>query len=265
MNNINFTTWANSFSGCDGGNKDASIWVSGIEWGLGKEQKQTNLEYEEYLENYFQRDLPQSIQKGKAEISSIYDWEEQLKYNYGKILAKLYLVIKDKSIESYKNLTLFKGNEIFKINLYPIAFPNTNDNTYQEFWEKYNLEKTTGFDNNTDYRYWCFYNRFPIFTEFLKSNKESKLIICTGTDYIFDFCSAFITDKYSIKIHNEKIKTVTKKGNVIYKKFYWIFDKNNLIVVVPFFTGRNGLNSNEIIIELASRIKNILKGNKIFI
>src|SRR3990172_9532296 len=32
-----FEKWARGFSGCDGGNPKGSIWLCGIEWGLGKE------------------------------------------------------------------------------------------------------------------------------------------------------------------------------------------------------------------------------------
>ncbi len=30
-----FIQWATSLSGCDGGNPEADIWLSGIEWGGG--------------------------------------------------------------------------------------------------------------------------------------------------------------------------------------------------------------------------------------
>lgn len=265
MENAKFYKWANSFSGCDGGNKDAPIWVSGIEWGLGKEKGQSDQDYEKYLKKYYQNDLPQAIDNGNTEISSIYDWKEQLKFGFGIVLAKLYSVIKGFDIDSYKNPEIFNGNELFKLNLYPIAFPNTKPETYLDFWEKYKLERITGFHDNENYRIWCFYNRFPIFNKILKSNGSSKLIICTGIDYLLDFYSAFITDKSSSKIYIEKIKTTSKNGNTFYKKYYWTLDKKNLIVVVPFFTGRNGLNSNEIIVNLGTRIKNILDSYNIIL
>jgi hypothetical protein len=121
----------------------------------------------------------------------------------------------------------------------------------------------TGFHNKENYKLCCFYNRFKFFNDKVKNSKDPKLIICTGIDYLYDFYSAFVINKGESIINKELIPILSKKGKSYDKYFYWILDGKNLILIVPFFTGRNGLNSNEIIEKLADRIIKLLKANNI--
>ena len=264
--NENFNNWAKSFSGCDGGNIEASIWVSGIEWGFGKERNENEKEYEEKLKKYYETDLVAEIHKGSVSVPKIYNFKESLKYKFGEVLAKLLFAIMGKNVSGFREIANFSGQEIFKLNLYPIAFPKSDESLHNEIWKKYKLNSFTGIKNDRNYKFWCFYNRFPFLLEQLilsKKGTKSKLIICTGTDSIHNYCSTFILDKYNLDINEEVIKVQTVNGNDNSKKMFWIMDNNNLIVIVPFFSGRNGLNSDILIEKFGKRIKDILEENKL--
>lgn len=43
----NFKEWACSFSGCDGGDLESSVWLCGIEWGYSNPDGLTDEEYQE--------------------------------------------------------------------------------------------------------------------------------------------------------------------------------------------------------------------------
>ena len=115
-----FVEWTCSLSGCDGGNPDAPIWICGIEWGFSKRDGDP--------ENYYKNILPHEITKGAyTPPSQKYDWDESVKFIYGRAIAKLYASINGESVSNY--LEVIKkcdGSEIFKLNLYPIAFNSTD-------------------------------------------------------------------------------------------------------------------------------------------
>lgn len=47
--NETFAKWAKSYSGCDGGNPERSIWLCGIEWGLSSEKYPDSDRGQDYL------------------------------------------------------------------------------------------------------------------------------------------------------------------------------------------------------------------------
>jgi hypothetical protein len=163
-----FYEWATSLSGCDGGNTEANIWLCGIEWGAAS-----------YNNGEYYDKLQQEIEAGKVTPKTSFDWEDSLTYTYGRSFAKLYTSFKGESekVEDYKKFIREKCNdsELFKLNLYPIAFDSTNE----ALWKKHGLAKITGFDEKNLFQTWCVFNRFPKFTE-LRKEKKPKLIICTG-------------------------------------------------------------------------------------
>ena len=124
-----FIDWACSFSGCDGGNPGAKLWICGIEWGGGSKE-------------YYNDVLPEQIQEGEYVPPKIYPWKETLKEPYGRNVAKLYTVIKGGNVEAYRDVAELPGLDIFKMNLYPIAFRNTDD----QLWKSNGLDKLTGFE-----------------------------------------------------------------------------------------------------------------------
>lgn len=50
-----FKGWSCSFSGCDGGNLNADLWLCGIEWGQGS------------YGGHYEEELPEEISKGAVE------------------------------------------------------------------------------------------------------------------------------------------------------------------------------------------------------
>lgn len=173
----NFKDWACSLSGCDGGNINAGTWLCGIEWGGGSD------------DDAYYKELPNQIKNGAlTPEQGFYDWKDSVTYPYGRSFAKLYSAIDGERVEDYFELLSNKwdGSEIFKLNLYPIAF----DSTDADLWQKYRMNEITGFDEKHLFQTWCFTNRFPYFSQ-LRKEKCPKLIICTGVSYLRDFFICF--------------------------------------------------------------------------
>jgi hypothetical protein len=245
----NFKDWACSFSGCDGGNINAATWLCGIEWGGGS-----------YGEGkYYKEELPKEIANGKVyyDEDQPYDWKYHTSHRYGISFAKLYAAIKGKKVEEYKNLveSTWEGYEIFKLNLYPIAFDSTDEN----LWQKYKLDTITGFDEKYIFQTWCFVNRFPYFSDLRRKHKP-KLIIGTGISFLRDFFICFGGNKKTqTRIQYDEIEPdlsakVSKK-----RRFYWVnIDEHSTLVVIPFFSGSYGLNSNHLLQEMGNRIRAIV-------
>lgn len=236
-----FIEWACSLSGCDGGNPEADIWLSGIEWGGGDE--------EYYLA------LPNHISKGSYTPSGSYDWKDSLTYPYGRNVAKLISAIQGKNVEGYREYANnASGNELFKMNLYPIAFRNTDET----LWKKYSLDKVTGFEEKELFRTWCFLNRFPAIAEVVAKQEKPKIIIGTGISYLVDFFSCF-SGKIGIKtpIHTAKITSDSSQSSNRYqRRYYWAqLDNGSALFVIPFFSGQYGLNSNYLIQQMGEIIR----------
>ncbi len=238
-----FIEWACSLSGCDGGNPYAEIWLCGIEWGGGDKS---------YYEN-----LPQEISKGAYTPSGLYDWKDSLNYQYGIKVAKLIAVIKGKDIGTYRQFAeRCNGSEIFKMNLYPIAFRNTDD----ALWKKYGLDKITGFEEKHLFKTWCFLNRFPAVSKLAKQ-KKPKVIICTGLSYITDFFVCFASGiGTETPINTGTIPpNRTQTSNQYSRRFYWAkLCNGTALFVIPFFSGQYGLNSDHLIQEMGKIIKNTI-------
>lgn len=244
--NENLKKWVCSFSGCDGGNINSDIWLCGIESGYSQGTK-------EEIKNYYQEKLKCEIEKGKVENPrENFSWKDSLTYTYGRNFAKLYKAIKGEKVDDYRNIE--NNEDLFKLNLYPIAFPSTD----HRFWTEYNLYEATGFKDKYLFNIWCFFNRFSFFSKIRKENNP-KLIICTGVDYLKDFLMCFGAENIN-KIETGNIKAEsdankTKNG----RTYYWVKVDKTLLVVIPFFSGRYGLNSNHLLQEMGSEIKKLLK------
>lgn len=249
MNANNFTEWASSLSGCDGGKLEKSIWVCGIEWGIERGGS---------VEDYYSKKLPEEIRNGEYKPQEKYPWIENLKHPYGIKVAKLVAVIYGRKVEDYKNFVeKADGSEIFKMNLYPIAFHNTSDH----LWKKYGLDKLTGFKEKHLFKTWCFFNRFPKFAEKVKE-KEPIIIIGTGISYLTDFLLCFHGCDKNISPNIELSYIDSSSSTNSYRRyFYWtkINEGKTTLFVIPFLGGYYGLNSDELIQKMGNRIKEITK------
>jgi len=236
-----FKEWACSLSGCDGGNPDAEIWICGIEWGLGKKDNAAE---------YYNTTLPNEIAQGKVTPFGPYDWKGTLKTPYGKNVAKLVCSIKDGRAADYPDYIEKNQPEIFKLNLYPIAFNNTSS----QLWNNH-LKKLTGFDEKYLFKIWCARNRFPHFSE-LVSRKNPKWIIGTGISYLMDFFVCFAGNNLlNTGIGDGKI---TKASDNSTRSYCWAkLTDNTTLVVIPFFSGSHGLHSDELIEKMGKIISNL--------
>lgn len=249
MGTDNFKKWACSLSGCDGGNFYADTWLCGIEWGAGSQDDGI----------YYKKDLPEEIAAGTATPPhEKFDWQESITYPYGRSFAELYTAMKGKNIESYKEFIAgLDGSELFKLNLYPIAF----DSTDEGLWEKYKLDEITGFDEKHLFQTWCFLNRFPAISAIREGRlpRPPKLIIGTGISYLLNFIMCFGWDQYSCgTIRYGDIEPVSENNKRKKRRYYWIeLDGHTTLVIVPFFSGPYGLNSDYLLEEMGKRIREI--------
>jgi hypothetical protein len=243
----NFQNWACSLSGCDGGNLDADTWLCGIEWGGGS--------YNDGI--YYKKHLPDEIENGKVNIeNNLFDWKTSITYPYGRSFAKLYAAIHKEDVNNYRELALKKwdGSEVFKLNLYPIAL----DSTDETLWHKHKLDRITGFDEKHLFQTWCFMNRFPAFSE-IRSQKRPKLIICTGVSYLRDFFMCFGgNQKSSALIKYGVIEPASESNRQNKRRYYWVkIDDYTTLIVIPFFSGTYGLNSNHLLQEMGNKIREL--------
>ncbi len=235
----NFIDWACSFSYCNGGNADADIWLCGIEYSNGSE---------EYYKN-----LPDEIKQGSVKQIEQFDWKDSLKNKYGMNFAKLYTAINGKDVKDYKDVAQLTGDELLKLNLYPIRFNSTQ---HHSRWHEYGLDKITGFESRHLFNEWCSRHRFPFFAQKRKEHNP-KLIICTGIDYLLDFLMFFGAENIDKTIQTGKIVPQSEK-NRHDRTYYHVKVGETLLVVVPFLSGPSGLNSNYLLQQMGNEIKNLL-------
>ncbi len=249
--NKDFKKWARSLSGCDNSNLAAEIWVSGIEFGLSQEKDITS--YYSGLNNEM-KDI-----NYKPNFKNFIWDDDGLTYTYGRNLAKLLCAYKGKNVSSYNDIeTYCSGSNIFKMNLYPIAFRGTSP----ELWVNHNLEKITGFETKHQYMTWCNLNRFPYYADLVYKHKP-KLIIGTGITYLSEFFTCF-TKHSEKKIHSVKtgvLEDKSKSSNNNYiRRYYWgKINEQTTLVVIPFFSGRYGLNSDVLRQEMGDKLRSLNK------
>lgn len=242
----NFRKWACSLSGCDGGNEDADFWLCGIEWGhRGSEDG-----------SYYRNELPKEIAAGTYSYDTErYNWRKTLKTPFGRNVAKLYAAYSGYDVENYKDLSkAYNGTELFKLNLYPIAFHSTDP----KLWKIWGLQDITGMPEKHLFQTWCFLNRFPAISK-LVNEKRPRVIVGTGLGYLRDFFMCFGgSGKTADQINVGEIEPQQNSNNRGNRKYYWAkVTPNTTLVVLPFFSGSNGLNSNYLIQKAGDRIREL--------
>lgn len=104
-----------------------------------------------------------------------------------------------------------------------------------------------------------FFNRFPHSAKFRKK-KKPRLIICTGIDYLKDFLMFFGGNKEGdiIEKLNVGILKPASGKNHYDRQYYWVkLSEKTLIVIIPFFSGRYGLNSHHLLKEMGEAIRKL--------
>lgn len=248
----NFQDWARSLSGCDGGNLAADTWLCGIEWGGGS--------YGDGI--YYREDLPKEISRGTYKPESKYDWEHSFRGRspFGRNFAKLYAAMEgEEDVGAYREIATSKwnGSEIFKLNLYPIAF----DSVDPALWRENGLGKVTGFADKYAFQAWCMFERFPEFAA-LRKTYNPRTIICVGVGYFREFLLAFGANAGDCAgIQNDGIIPVSSSNKPHARQYHWVKIGDTNLVVIPFFSGSNGLNSNYLLKEMGTRIRNLRLAN----
>ncbi len=225
-----FEAWAKSFSGCDGGNLNGSIWFSGIEYGGSK------------LSDFIPLEDP--IDMSDEDVRKNY-----FNYQYDRKVMKLYSSIIGRSAGDYREVFHFTNafkndSDVFKMNIYPLAFKND----WKGNWTKELYEKT-GFISKTHYQSWCQLERFPIIKNWVR-NYQPKIIIATGLTYSLEYRMAFCGIEAAFKEPSSK--------DVQGKKIFWIEvpDCETILFIIPFL-GPGGLMRDDHIHDFGLRIADI--------
>jgi hypothetical protein len=213
-----FAKWVRGFSGCDGGNLDGKIWICGIEYGGGDDEKSIA---QELLKDVSLPPLPRKNHK------------DYLDYPYNRAILKILCSLSGFS-GSYTDFFSEKkcftpDSDYFKLNLYPLGFRAIEPSLWQECHAK-----LTGLETKDAYKRCCERLRFPWLNNLI-SRHEPALVLCTGTSYREQFFAAFS--------HGEHPAVDRRAGKPI---AYTVTNQGKTLVAVTYFpSGPHGLNSNQ--------------------
>jgi transcriptional activator of eps genes len=225
-----------SWSGCDGGNPKASIWICGIEHGGACEP-----------------DTPLCEEKNPGAwdekfISSHPDFRT---WQYHRKVAKLMLAIARlrkprreghaKDYLAYMKEELYvRDGDTFKLNLFPFSSPSTSPSHWERVYEPV-LEMT-----RQEYGELCHQDRFSFFAG-KRREYSPKVVLGTGKTYRNSFAHAF------------GFPDMPPERFFIGQRECWRYkDYGSTLIVTPFFGGRWGMNSDALLEELAKEIAGIL-------
>ena len=201
-----FETWAQGFSGCDGGNLHGSVWFCGIEWGMGKDH-----------------DLETELDLSVSEPPQIYETpSEILNYPLGIKLIKLITAMRGGAVHDYHRVAyetpypFHRDSDYFKLNLFPVAFRKVDP----KLWvEKYRA--ATGLSTRDEYLQWCQENRFPKMRSWMERGRP-ELIVGVGSSCSSEFQSAF------------GFPGVGTEETIEDRKLLWMSNGNAVLAVIPF-------------------------------
>jgi hypothetical protein len=232
--NEEFEAWAKGPSGFDGGNLNGAVWFCGIEWGAGDSEDSLK---------FSSLDAAPSVE-GEARSSFLnpqYNWK----------LVKLYAAMLGYPPSQYgavyKDTSAFsKESDTCKLNLYPIAFKDTDESLWAEW-----LRDRTGLPTKALYLAWCQLNRFPVFTD-LAVRRKPKAIVCTGLQWSKHFLMAFAgMDNAFLDLARRPVAG---------RELRWapINNGNSMLFITPFL-GRGGLISDEQIEAFGKEIASLCR------
>jgi hypothetical protein len=214
---MSFQKWAIDWSGCDGGDlgtaEQPGIWQCGLEWGV-----QGNWEYT--------ADKLLSIFKKPIDISGYETIDDLCSPPFNQSVLKILTVLSNKETADYLEFArtekpFMQGSKgFFKMNLYPLWFPNFDDAHWHE-----GCAEATGFQTKAEYKLWISQHRFPFFRQQMQTH-QPKLILCVGIGSRDHFKMAFLDEK--TELNSEVIEDRT---------LYWARNAGTLLAIVPFATG----------------------------
>ncbi len=233
IKNKNIEKWANSFSGCDGGDINSSVWLCGIEWGYSGVTDNDR-------EKYYKEELPTWIKRGEEKQNTSYDFfedkdEQGNEYPFNLAFKKIY-----SSIQKDLNFP----NKIFKLNLSPVPF-NKDDN---ELWTQ-NIIDATGLATKNDFmKYIISLHRFSK----IRQKKTPKLIVCIGVSRKEEFLHTFFGEN-DLNLKQEIIKPHINEKSQNNRYIHYVKSDNTLLVVLPFSTCANGCLNSDYLLEKAGK------------
>lgn len=236
--------WVNSFSGCDGGSLEAQTWLCGIEWGSAGNSEQDAQE----RQTYYGTILPEEISRGSVALNQDYQFftEESAQYPFNWALIKLYAAIHDLDASQYLDIP----DPILKLNLFPIAFQKDDYSLWSE-----SLQNAVDFPSKEDFKtYVSSLSRFSA----LRQAHKPRLIIGVGSMHARDFQKAFFGDA-PVRLQKNAIKPESTNGNQNNRYLRFVRHDGTLLVVIPFATGTNGLNSDYLLQEAGKVIRDLLR------
>lgn len=228
-----------SWTGCDGGNPQAKIWICGIEHGGACEPDTPLLKECE----------PGAWDKTfKATHPDFRTWQ------YHQKVAKLMVAIErlrkhprtDRLAENYRTYMeerlYVRGGDTFKSNLFPFSSPSTSSSDWEQAYTS-----VLGMTRN-EYGAFCRQDRFSFLAE-QRQKYAPRVVIGTGKTYRDDFARAF------------GFLTVSSEPFSIGSRVCWRYkDQRSTLIVTPFFGGRYGMNSDGLLEELAKEVAGLLDG-----
>lgn len=235
MANKEFKKWATGYSGGDGGNLKAPVWIFGIEHGAPGDRKERFT---------------------FSEADTLPHWpterDEFLRYlnQYNTKVVKLLSVLEGLPLTDYRTFAWERQvfcpeSAYFKWNLFPLPLKTISPTEWDAVW----VERT-GLPSRNSYQQWCREHRFPVIQSWFETH-QPELVIGTGLSFRADFARAFGYDPDSFTTHDVK--------GVVGVKVY----TQGRLVVIPFL-GRP-LNSHkklfavgEFLIEHRKRLKSPL-------
>lgn len=217
--NPKFKEWACSFSGCDGGNINSSVWVCGLEWGRPH-----------YENNQIQdRDLEPKFVSGSWDTNdedvrtnltgSKMGFNQKLAWFYSYLLGWNICHYKDEAVNNH--LFCQEGTG-FKMNAFPISFKDRESIAWTD-----TTRELTGLQDFEDYRKWCIEYRGDFFYKLIEKHNP-RMVVCTGITSSNDFIEFFKCEKSKKEPKDNFVVCPTNNNNT-------------LIFVVPFFNARKGI------------------------
>lgn len=229
------------FVGCDsdeigaGSKESPSIWMFGLEHGT----------YKSINEDSFVSE--------SEELDNNYSIETQKKWPYNKKAFKLLAAMhKDYEVENWlefanKYQPFVKGQEgFFKGNLYPFPCKSVKD------WPQKAID-ATGCNTKKEYLDWCEGNRLPAINSWV-NEYQPKIIIGVGLGNKQDFSLAVFKNSVAFR-------EFTFLVNGHNKRLLYFVGGNRKLVVVPHFSGVNGLNSDESLQVAGEFISGVIDGS----
>lgn len=227
------------FSGCDcdeqsaGTPSNPSIWLFGIEHGT----------FRSIHDETYNNEAPDDN----------YSVATQLRWPYNQKAFKLLAAIDGHPCSDYLKFAQTKQPFVkgvhgyFKGNLYPMACRSIGTWTDQSISE-------TGFTSKSEYQSWCNSRRIPTIHAWI-NEYQPRLFIGVGIRHVNDFVEAVFGERAPLS-HHQLLVNGSKK-NIYYRTEDW-----RRLVVIPHFSGSNGLNSNESIQQVGNFIRQSILQNE---